>query len=259
MDNEVKKIFELYDSILSNKNLISEKLEHKKLIISEILTNPLPNMEVSHPFGEVRKKSVHKGVDLVASSGTKFYSPDDGIVLDAFFEGGNNPQCGGTLRIQHQDGYESAFCHVKELYVKKGEIVTKQQVLGLTGGGPNDPGRGNSEGPHLHYQVKKNGQPVDPMTHTGSLLDELQKNPIFLSLDDISKQKLLSSLKTAGVGAALVAGGIGAVKLVSTILSGLSKTPSNSVTSTTSTSTPTQRVNKTAEYVKNLIQTISPI
>ena len=54
------------------------------------------------------------------------------------------------------------YCHLKKWAVSEGENVIKGQLIGFSGGGPNDPFRGNSMGAHLHYEVVKNGQPINP-------------------------------------------------------------------------------------------------
>lgn len=54
---------------------------------------------------------------------------------------------------------------MKKINVSKGEIVSKGQIVGLTGGGKDDYGRGNSMGPHLHFEFYKDGKVVDPMEY----------------------------------------------------------------------------------------------
>jgi hypothetical protein len=65
--------------------------------------------------------------------------------------------------IKHSNGYSTSYCHIQRIDVKTGQLVKKGDVIGITGGGAGDPGRGRSDGPHLHFVLKKNDVPIDPM------------------------------------------------------------------------------------------------
>jgi GH24 family phage-related lysozyme (muramidase) len=108
-------------------------------------------------------------VDLSAKSGTPIKSPLDGEVIDAAIK---NDACGGTIYIEHADGYKTRYCHCKQINVSKGDIVKKGDVIGLTGGGKGEVGQGRSTGPHLHFEIYKDGGTVDPMNHLGSEVGE---------------------------------------------------------------------------------------
>lgn len=131
------------------------------------IVNPVSgNNRISIGFGwrthpVYKKKDFHSAVDISVPSGTQILSPMDGVVLDSRNAGG---RCGGFIRIQH-DKYITKYCHIRELLVKKGEKVKKGDVIGITGGGKNDPMRGTSTGPHLHYGVLNlQGKALDPLT-----------------------------------------------------------------------------------------------
>lgn len=101
----------------------------------------------------------HKGVDLAAKSGTPIYSPANGVVVASRDAKG---KCGGFIKIDHGK-YETKYCHVRKFdVVKKGDNVIKGQLIGYTGGGSRDPYKGNSMGPHLHYEVLVGGTHVNP-------------------------------------------------------------------------------------------------
>jgi murein DD-endopeptidase MepM/ murein hydrolase activator NlpD len=110
-----------------------------------------------------RRSGKHAGIDLAAKSGTNVLSPLDGVVTDAKIR---NNACGGTLEIDHGtiDGHKTKtrYCHLKNIKVSKGEKVSKGQVVGLSGGGKNDEGKGRSSGPHLHFELYKDGNHLDP-------------------------------------------------------------------------------------------------
>lgn len=128
------------------------------------LISPVPSQGVSSGFGEKRSYENHPGVDLKVNSGTPIKSPADGTILDA--ETRSN-SCGGTIQIQHADGFVSRYCHCKNINVSKGQSVKQGDVVGLTGGAKGDSGRGNSTGAHLHFELKKDGKLVNPMNFIG--------------------------------------------------------------------------------------------
>ena len=148
----------------------TEKLggKEKKEVNEAALASPIGTTSVNSPFG-ARWGRMHHGVDLKASSGTPIKSPLDGEVIDAAIRG---DACGGTIYVQHADGYRTRYCHAKQINVSKGQTVKKGDVLGLSGGGSGDPGRGRSDGAHLHFEVYKNGKTVNPMEHLGSEVGE---------------------------------------------------------------------------------------
>lgn len=144
-------------------DLIFKMMDSKNKTINESsFASPLPNLTLTSPFGQKRGNINHPGVDLVASSGTEVTSPESGKVISSSF---NNDACGGTLFIDHQNGYKTRYCHLKKINVSKGDTVSKGEVVGLTGGGSGDYGRGNSMGPHLHFEFYKDGKVVDPMEY----------------------------------------------------------------------------------------------
>jgi biotin carboxyl carrier protein len=135
----------------------------------------------------------HKGVDLRAKD-ANIKSPLDGKVTVSDMN--HNPLCGGTIDIEHSDGYKTRFCHVQKLLVNKGDTVKQGQVVGISGGGAKDPGKGNSMGKHLHWTLMKNGVPVDPMNHLDNSVSviDTEKNQQGFSFGNFSDyiQKVLS-------------------------------------------------------------------
>lgn len=125
--------------------------------------NPVGASNVSSKFGEKRSYETHPGVDIPVPSGTSIKAPLDGVVKTANIN--HNRQCGGTIDIDYGNGFWSRFCHCRRIDVKEGDIVKRGQVVGLTGGKKGDTGAGNSQGPHLHFTLKKDGQLVDPMKY----------------------------------------------------------------------------------------------
>jgi len=139
---------------------------------SKILPPLNGTLLVGSKFGP-RGGKIHKGTDFHSDRNTPIKSPADGKVVGATFGAGN---CGGYILIQHSEGYETKYCHCNEIDVSKGEIVTQGQIIGKTGGcnGGKDAGcngekeefskKGNSTGPHLHFEIILNGTAIDPET-----------------------------------------------------------------------------------------------
>jgi hypothetical protein len=115
-------------------------------------------------FGQ-RGTGKHSGVDLKADSGTRVVSITDGEVFKS--DDSSDPNgYGGQIVIKHLlDGkpYYSKYAHLRKRYVRVGETVSAGEKIGESGGGPNDPNKGRSTGPHLHFEILDGGKkPIDP-------------------------------------------------------------------------------------------------
>ena len=108
----------------------------------------------------------HKGCDLGVPSGTPIYAVANGKVKSAKDTSPNG--CGGFVKIKHKD-YITKYCHLSKWLVSKGDEVTKGQLIGLSGGIKGAKYAGNSQGPHLHYEVLINNRQVDPVKVHGTL------------------------------------------------------------------------------------------
>lgn len=120
------------------------------------LGRPIPG-PVTSPFGHRTdplngEKAYHSGVDMRGSYGQKIFATADGVVRKAFFNG----SYGKYVEISHGNGYTTKFAHMKKLLVKRGDRVKRGQAIGTLGNS------GRSTGPHLHYEVCFNNEPVNP-------------------------------------------------------------------------------------------------
>ena len=95
----------------------------------------------------------HKGIDLAAPKGTPIYASADGTIHFS----GTATGYGLYIRIKHDGGVETRYGHCSQLLVKKGEKVKKGQIIALVGS------TGVSTGAHLHFEVRINGEAVDPL------------------------------------------------------------------------------------------------
>ena len=151
MRTDIKKILESFDNILN---------ENKSFVNEAAFESPVDNTSVNSPFGP-RWGRKHTGVDLAANA-ANVKSPADGVVEIAAIK---NDDCGGTITINHADGFKTGYCHMQKISVQPGQRVSQGDVIGVSGGGANDVGRGRSDGRHLHFTLRKNGQLVNPMDY----------------------------------------------------------------------------------------------
>ena len=106
----------------------------------------------THPISGYRK--MHQGIDFAAGSGTPVVAPADGVVVEARRWGGY----GNWLRIRHANGLESGYGHLSRYAsgVRAGQRVSQGQVVAYVGS------TGASTGPHLHYEIWRRGQRINP-------------------------------------------------------------------------------------------------
>jgi len=102
------------------------------------------------PFLGVR--AFHEGLDFSADVGQPIKATAAGIVIAAEI----TPEYGNIVRISHGSGLETRYAHASKLLVKEGDRIKKNQVIALVGN------TGRSTGPHLHYEIRMNGESLDP-------------------------------------------------------------------------------------------------
>ena len=152
-----------------NKNFNSDEELEKDLKASktklEAIVNALPTSvpafgKISSPFGmrmhPIKKvNKVHEGVDISSSSGDPIRASAAGIVKYSGFSGGY----GNYVIIDHNNGYSTIYAHASKLLVKNGDNVDKGQKIALVGS------TGLSTGPHLHFEIRINNVPVNPIEY----------------------------------------------------------------------------------------------
>lgn len=104
-----------------------------------------------HPILKVKR--MHNGIDIVADIGTEIYATGDAKVTFA----GRKSGAGITIELDHGFGYQTSYFHLSKLLVKKGQKVKRGDLIGLTGRSGS-----LSSGPHLHYEVRHEGVPLNP-------------------------------------------------------------------------------------------------
>ena len=104
------------------------------------------------PFTKARK--MHEGMDFTAKTGTPIYATGDGVVARA---DNTASGYGNHIVIRHGFGYETLYAHLSKYKARAGQRVRRGDVIGYVGS------TGRSEGPHLHYEVHKDGKVVNPL------------------------------------------------------------------------------------------------
>jgi len=105
-----------------------------------------------HPILKYRR--MHDGIDFTAPSGTKIFAAGDGTVESIKL---SRTGYGNVVVINHGFGYKTLYAHCKKIPVKEGQKVTRGTVIALVGN------TGLSTGPHLHFEVQKNGKKINPI------------------------------------------------------------------------------------------------
>lgn len=143
-----------------SRYLSSFKQEYVKKTNLGTFSNPLMAMSLTSSFGSrkhpvLKKVLNHAGVDLKAKTGTKVVSAREGVVSFA----GRASGYGKLIIIKHSDGYETRYAHLSQIDVKKGQKISQNQHIALSGA------TGRVSGPHLHFEIRKNGKIENPLTY----------------------------------------------------------------------------------------------
>ena len=111
------------------------------------------NAPITSPFG-MRWGRLHAGIDFAAPMGARVGAAGRGVVS---FAGYNSAGYGNLVVIDHREGFQSWYAHLSTVTSWRGEVVTGGTRIGYVGS------TGYSTGPHLHFEVRLNGTPIDPM------------------------------------------------------------------------------------------------
>ncbi|MGV9004806.1 peptidoglycan DD-metalloendopeptidase family protein [Flavobacterium sp.] len=136
--------------------------DKNKLLAAIPAIQPVKNEQMKHiasgfgyrsdPFTKARK--MHEGMDFSAKTGTPIYATGDGVVKNA---DNSKSGYGNHIEINHGFGYLTLYAHLSKYNCKPGQRVKRGDIIGYIGS------TGRSEGPHLHYEVHKDGKVVNPL------------------------------------------------------------------------------------------------
>jgi murein DD-endopeptidase MepM/ murein hydrolase activator NlpD len=159
---EVEKEVIFTNGKVVQEKVIKEKLINKakdEIIVKGLKTDAISTAamivpsrgSISSNFG-VRWGKMHEGIDIAAPMNTPIYAAMDGKVIYSDWETGY----GKVIKIAHSNNIETIYGHCNSLNTKKNQNVKKGDLIGYVGS------TGNSTGPHLHFEVRISGKPVDP-------------------------------------------------------------------------------------------------
>lgn len=163
----------LHGQSLSFKELLGLAKNKEKMLSSIPAIQPVSNKELKHmasgygyridPIYKTRR--MHTGMDFTSNVGTNVYATGDGVIESLEVSGWGYGKC---IVINHGYGYKTRYAHLSAFKVKEGQKVKRGELIGLVGS------TGKSTGPHLHYEVEKGGQKVNPIHYYHSDLTAAQ-------------------------------------------------------------------------------------
>lgn len=156
-----------HNNIEVSRNILEEKIIESpvKQVVLQGTKNPPPKIgtgtfsnptrgSLSSRFGS-RWGRMHEGIDIAAKIGTPVYAADGGKVTFS----GTKSGYGKIVIIDHGGGFQTYYAHNSKLVVSSGDKVYKGQKIAEVGN------TGRSTGPHLHFEVRKNGKPINPLSY----------------------------------------------------------------------------------------------
>jgi murein DD-endopeptidase MepM/ murein hydrolase activator NlpD len=153
---------EIYVQSKSFDEVFEMAKDKEKMLASIPAIQPVHNQDLKRlssfygyrPDPIYKVKKFHHGVDFSAAQGTPIYATGEGKVVHIKR---SRRGYGNQIEIDHGYGYSTLYAHVKDILVKRGELVMRGQEIATVGN------TGKSTAPHLHYEVRKNGRTVNPI------------------------------------------------------------------------------------------------
>ncbi len=143
---------------------LTKKMQNKEEMLSSIpAIQPIYNKDltrVASGFGYridpiYKTRKMHEGIDFTAPRSTEIYATGDGKVVETRW----SRSYGRCIIVNHGYGYKTLYAHCSSFKVKEGEQVERGEVIGEVGS------TGKSTAPHLHYEVRKNNKPINPINY----------------------------------------------------------------------------------------------
>ncbi len=159
--NDLKNMINIHDSL--SGDILSMLSTDKELIASIPSIQPINNKNLNrtaagwgwkiHPIYKIKK--FHYGIDFTAAPGTEVVATANGKVEKIITN--SHSRDGKKIILSHNYGYKTIYCHLDRFNVRKGQEIKRGEIIGYVGS------TGLSTAPHLHYEVIKNGEQVNPV------------------------------------------------------------------------------------------------
>ncbi len=154
---------QLYVQSISYDELIKKAKNKELMAVCRPAIQPISNKELKHEASGYGMRlhpiwgtyKFHEGLDFAAPIGSDIYTTGDGKVIKSEYSGGY----GKMVLVEHGFGYQTLYAHMNSIAVEVGDEVKRGQIIGTVGN------TGDSTGPHLHYEVHKNGHHVNPIDY----------------------------------------------------------------------------------------------
>ena len=143
-----------------NVNSKTKVINKKNINVNNfVLKKPVKGGITTSGFGDtISRTASHNGHDWAVNTGTKVRAAAEGVVELAYF----SESYGYNILINHNNGFKTRYAHLSDVKVSKGEKVEQSQVIALSGS------TGFSTGPHLHFEVVKDGKRVNPIEYVSN-------------------------------------------------------------------------------------------
>jgi murein DD-endopeptidase MepM/ murein hydrolase activator NlpD len=147
-----------FDRQLYGVDIARAKVNRYNHVLADVpVRKPVEYMDITSPFGIRRDPflgtpAMHTGIDLRGEVGKSVHATADGTVKNAGWDGGY----GNLVEIDHGNGISTYYGHLSQIDVTVGQIIHAGQIIGKIGS------TGRSTGPHLHYETRIDGEPVNP-------------------------------------------------------------------------------------------------
>lgn len=187
--DKIERLRQLIENQHKSYDDLLERAKEKETLLASIpAIQPISNKQLTrlasgfgmrtHPILKVRR--FHKGIDFSAPRGTPIYATGDGVIKVVKSSYGGY---GRQVMIDHGFGYETRYGHMQNMFVKKGQKIKRGEQIGTVGN------TGASTGPHVHYEVIKNGKVVNPVHYFFKDLDADEYEEI-LRLASVENQSM---------------------------------------------------------------------
>jgi murein DD-endopeptidase MepM/ murein hydrolase activator NlpD len=158
LQRDIDRLSEIVESRSDSLTALESQLMERRIKTTLLPTIvPVSSNHIGSTFGRrvdpiAGVGAMHEGIDFVADTGSKVIASAGGVVMTAEY----HPQYGNMIEIDHGNDFSSRYAHLSKIDVKLGQIVKREQLIGLSGN------TGRSTGPHVHFEVRFKGIAQNP-------------------------------------------------------------------------------------------------